>query len=97
MQSRLSRLGYRQASLRRDCLWGKKGETLHGHEFHYSRIEQMAPEVETLYQLEDGRAEGFKIGNTVGGYLHLHFGRSESAVSAFYHFIKQIQAERSSH
>ena len=97
MQSRLSRLGYRQAILKRDCLWGKKGETLHGHEFHYSRIEQMALEVETLYQLEDGRSEGFKIGNTVGGYLHLHFGRSESAVSAFYHFIKQIQAERSSH
>jgi cobyrinic acid a,c-diamide synthase len=96
MQSRLSRLGYRQAILKRDCLWGKKGEILHGHEFHYSRIVQMAPEVETLYQLEDGRSEGFRIGNTVGGYLHLHFGRAEPAVSAFYHFIKQIQEKKRS-
>jgi len=96
MQSRLSRLGYRQASLKKDCLWGEKGEILHGHEFHYSRIVRMAPEVETLYQLEDGRGEGFRIGNTVGGYLHLHFGRAETAVSALYQSIEQIQEKRNS-
>jgi len=96
MQSRLSRLGYRQASLKKDCLWGEKGEILHGHEFHYSRIVRMAPEVETLYQLEDGRGEGFRIGNTVGGYLHLHFGRTETAVSTLYQSIEQIQEKRNS-
>lgn len=96
MRSSLCRLGYRRASLKRDCLWGKKGEVLHGHEFHYSHLTRMAPEVETLYQLEDGRPEGFRIGNTVGGYLHLHFGRTEPAVSALYHTIQQIQAGRRS-
>ncbi|MEK6202093.1 MAG: cobyrinate a,c-diamide synthase, partial [Desulfobulbaceae bacterium] len=80
MQSRLSRLGYRQPRLAMDCLWGKKGEALHGHEFHYSVIERMGSDVETLYQLEDGRSEGFKVGNTVGGYIHLHFGQSEKNV-----------------
>lgn len=91
MQSRLSRLGYRQPRLNRDCLWGKKGEVLHGHEFHYSVIERMAPDVETIYQLEDGRREGFKVGNAVGGYIHLHFGQTEKNVDAFYDYILQMQ------
>jgi len=92
MRNRLSRLGYRRARLTRDCLWGKEGEMLHGHEFHYSVVERMPPEVETLYQLEDGRQEGFRVGNTVGGYIHLHFGRTERNVAAFYESIKQLRA-----
>lgn len=91
MQSRLSRLGYRQPRLAMDCLWGKKGEALHGHEFHYSAIERMGSGVETIYQLEDGRSEGFRVGNAVGGYIHLHFGRTEQNVDAFYNYILQIQ------
>jgi cobyrinic acid a,c-diamide synthase len=94
MQGRLSRLGYRQPKLRCDCLWGKKGEVLHGHEFHYSALEGMASDVETLYQLEDGRVEGYKVGNAVGGYLHLHFGQSEKNVAALYDFVKQAQDQR---
>jgi len=92
MRNRLSRLGYRRARLTRDCLWGKEGEMLHGHEFHYSVVERMAPEVETMYQLEDGRKEGFRINNTVGGYIHLHFGQTERNVAAFYNSIKRIRA-----
>lgn len=91
MRSRLARLGYRQARLRASCLWGEAGETLHGHEFHYSAIEYMAPEVETVYQLEDGRNEGFRIGNTVGGYLHLHFGQTPKNVIKFFHHVKEVQ------
>lgn len=94
MQGRLSRLGYRQPRLQSDCLWGRKGEVLHGHEFHYSVVERMAPEVETLYHLEDGRREGFKVGNTVGGYIHLHFGRTENNVAAFCNYINSIQGIR---
>lgn len=91
MQSRLSRLGYRQARLKHNCLWGNEGDLLHGHEFHYSVIERMAPEVETLYELEDGRAEGFRIANTLGGYVHLHFGRTQNNIGNFYNFIKEIR------
>jgi cobyrinic acid a,c-diamide synthase len=92
MRNRLSSLGYRQVRLTRDCLWGKEGEMLHGHEFHYSEVEWLVPEMETLYQLENGRTEGFRVGNTVGGYIHLHFGQTEHNVAAFYNSIKQIQA-----
>ncbi|WP_025031841.1 cobyrinate a,c-diamide synthase, partial [Nitratireductor aquibiodomus] len=31
-------LGYRQATLMSDCAIGSKGETIRGHEFHYSRL-----------------------------------------------------------
>ncbi len=54
-------------------------------------IERMGSDVETIYQLEDGRSEGFKVGNTVGGYIHLHFGQSEKNVDAFYKYIMQVQ------
>ena len=94
MQDRLSRLGYRRPRLLSNCLWGKKGDILYGHEFHYSVIERMDPEVETIYQLEDGRTEGFKVGNAVGGYIHLHFGQTEQNVIAFYDYIMQLQKQR---
>jgi len=94
MQNRLSRLGYRQPRLLSDCLWGKSGDRLHGHEFHYSTIEQMDSEVETIYQLEDGRREGYRIGNTVGGYMHLHFGQSEKNLAHLYKFIRATQKKR---
>ncbi len=94
MQDRLSRLGYRHPCLLSDCLWGMSGDRLHGHEFHYSTIEQMAPEVETLYQLESGKREGYRIGNTVGGYMHLHFGQSERNLAHFYNFIMATRKKR---
>lgn len=93
MRNRLSSLGYRRVRLTRDCLWGKAGETLHGHEFHYSEVEWLTTEVETLYQLEDGRPEGFTIGNTVAGYLHLHFGRSKHHVESCCNWIKNIRSK----
>ncbi len=88
MQNRLARLGYRQPRLRQNCLWGKKGEVLHGHEFHYSVIERMDAGVENLYQLADGRTEGYKVNNTTGGYIHLHFGQTEQNVDNFYNYIR---------
>ncbi len=94
MQNRLSRLGYCHPRLTSDCLWGKSGDRLHGHEFHYSTIEQMDADMETLYQLEDGRREGYRVGNTVGGYMHLHFGQSEENLAHLYKFIRATQKKR---
>lgn len=38
MRDKLSRLGYREVELIDNCLLGKKGTLLRGHEFHYSEI-----------------------------------------------------------
>jgi len=40
MRSKLSRLGYREIELNNDCILGKKGDKLRGHEFHYSEIKE---------------------------------------------------------
>jgi len=82
MGKRLSRLGYREATITAPCLFGDSGQ-LFGHEFHYSDIEEMPVTVNRVYRLPDGRQEGYQIRNTLGGYLHLHFGGTPSAAGHF--------------
>ena len=38
MCPRRKSLGYVEVTLTRDCLWGRAGDVLRGHEFHYSEI-----------------------------------------------------------
>lgn len=79
MEKQLRRLGYRQLEMQTDTLLGRKGSHCYGHEFHYSEIDEMPPEVERGYILDDGRAEGYLINNTLAGYVHLHWGRTPEA------------------
>lgn len=76
MQKRLRRLGYRQVELRRDTILGRQGTFCYGHEFHYSTVDEMPPEVQRGYILDDGRIEGYLVNNTLAGYVHLHWGRT---------------------
>ena len=62
---------------------GQASTVLHGHEFHYSTIEEVDPTVTTAFLLEDGRTEGYVRHNTLAGYLHLHWGRTPEAAAAF--------------
>jgi cobyrinic acid a,c-diamide synthase len=79
-------LGYREVILTDDCIVGKRGERLRGHEFHYSEIVP-GEETRTLstgYALRDqnGRdlsREGYMINNTLASYVHLHFGSNAAA------------------
>ncbi|MCB2184142.1 MAG: cobyrinate a,c-diamide synthase [Desulfobulbaceae bacterium] len=86
MKKRLSQLGYRQARVMQSSFWGPGGTVLRGHEFHYSDIEEMPPSIERMYHLDNGRREGYRKDNTLGGYLHLHFGSSREAVLSFIDF-----------
>jgi cobyrinic acid a,c-diamide synthase len=87
MKDRLNRLGYREATLIDDCMFGECGDRLFGHEFHYSTIQQIDPSISTIYELQDGRKEGYVIKNALGGYLHLHFGQSRKNVEFFHNFL----------
>lgn len=51
-------LGYREIKLQEDCMLGKKGNKLRGHEFHYSSIVQQtgSPESRRLSGVESDRA-----------------------------------------
>lgn len=83
MSKRLRSLGYREATLTGDSLWGGRGDILRGHEFHYSEIDTMPAEIDRVYELQDGRREGYQVRNTLGGYLHLHFGGTPGALTWF--------------
>jgi cobyrinic acid a,c-diamide synthase len=87
MNKRLRSLGYRQATLQRDCLLGNRGDTLHGHEFHYSEVvSQSSAEkrFDSLYLLDNNTHEGYIVGAALGSYVHLHFGGTGSAIDHIY-------------
>jgi cobyrinic acid a,c-diamide synthase len=82
MRPRLAHLGYREATITAHSILGTDG-TLFGHEFHYSEIEAMPAAIDRVFRLPDGRQEGYRINNTLAGYLHLHFGRTPEAARHF--------------
>lgn len=86
MNNRLYRLGYREVSLKRDCLIGKKQDSFRGHEFHYSEVIDGGHE-DHLYDSTDSDgnvvdAKGYVFKNTLSSYVHLHFGSNSSIVTA---------------
>lgn len=67
-------LGYRQATLMSDCAIGGKGETIRGHEFHYSRLVEPGSDA-PLAMLADGQGRdlgpsGARRGHVSGTYFH---------------------------
>ncbi len=94
------KLGYREVALKHDSILGKKGALLRGHEFHYSEIinsaearkcgsSEAAPEL--IYSLKDGSGkslpdEGYRVRNTLGSYMHIHFGSNHSTAKNFIKF-----------
>lgn len=90
MQPRLRSLGYRQAAVQRNCLLAPEGQTLYGHEFHYSTIGESPEAVERVYRLDNGQQEGFLRYNTLAGYVHLHWGRTPEVAGRFVQACRQL-------
>ncbi len=68
-------LGYRRAELSHDCILGRRGQIVAGHEFHYSAI--IAEKGNNLFAVWD--AEGTPLAS--GGL------RQENVTGSFFHFI----------
>lgn len=89
MSKSLQALGYREITLSRDTIIGKKGLTIRGHEFHYSTTaENPAGKIKTVYAVSKRAsstklAGGFQVHRTLGSYNHLHFGSCPEAADAF--------------
>jgi cobyrinic acid a,c-diamide synthase len=67
-------LGYRKAKLLAACVLGEPGETVSGHEFHYSSV--LAEEGEKLLSVTNADRErvpahGLRRGNVTGSFLHV--------------------------
>ena len=90
MSKRLRSLGYREITLKQDTIIGKKGDVIRGHEFHYSSLENPDKDIPNVYHVtsragQDISLKGFQVSNTLGSYLHIHFGSNEGCAK---HFVK---------
>jgi len=85
-------LGYVEVELTADSLWGQKNAKVRGHEFHYSELkgepDQLAS-IEKVYKLKRRRTgiadtEGFRKGNVLASYAHLHFASRPEMIQRFF-------------
>jgi cobyrinic acid a,c-diamide synthase len=72
-------LGYRVVRASSDNWLWRKGETIRGHEFHYSLWENRPANLPPAYELLPGefqpelQTEGACVNNLLASYVHLHF------------------------
>jgi cobyrinic acid a,c-diamide synthase len=97
MTEKLVQFGYVTVEFTEDCLLGCKGTVVRGHSFHYSRIASQG-DVKTSYHVQysiSGKEEmeGFRQGNVLASYIHLHF-RANPAVAG--NFVAAIRQARTS-
>ncbi len=97
MTRRLTAMGYRELIARRDCLLLKSGESLRGHEFHYSRMDCHWPRSEDIYTVRAGQrewSEGYAHGRLLATYIHVHFGSNPAVVHRWLDACRAYRRER---
>jgi len=78
-------LGYRTIrAMQSNCLLAA-GETVRGHEFHFSSMQDGTATVPSAYEVLDqpGRREGFVVHNVLASYIHIHMGSKASLAPRF--------------
>ncbi|MEM6530674.1 MAG: cobyrinate a,c-diamide synthase, partial [Chloroflexota bacterium] len=86
-------LGYREVTTTQDTVILPAGESVRGHEFHYSEWvgrdeSQPAPYTVHRRNSEDTWPEGIMRGNVLASYIHLHFGANPRIAP---HFVEQCR------
>lgn len=102
MLDRLKSLGYVEFTLSGDSLFGRAGDRLRGHEFHYSELlgdASIHDGWEDVYRGQRRRSpaimrEGFQRGRTLASYVHVHFASHPDAVE---HFVSTCISARKAH
>jgi len=97
MLDRLRSLGYVEVTLLQDSLFGRRGTSLRGHEFHYSELvdDPAASGLWTAAYLKSHRRalspepEGFQRGRVLASYVHTHFASRPGAAE---HFVSVCRA-----
>ena len=98
MEDRLKALGYREIITRMESILGPEGTKVRGHEFHYSRMQNMDTDFKCIYDMRDRKAishgkEGFTRQSILGSYVHLHWGSNPSVAGNFVDFCRRYGAE----
>jgi cobyrinic acid a,c-diamide synthase len=94
MTPRLKALGYREVATGRHTILGPKGIKIRGHEFHYSQVRGDHFHSDQIYEIRDrtgswARGEGYIRNNTLGSYVHLHWGSNRNVASNFVAFCRE--------
>lgn len=86
MLKRRKSLGYREVTIDGNCPFLEKGQTVRGHEFHYSSMSNDG-ETQKVYTVTDSSGErmqeGYLYKNTLASYVHLHFASNPKFVEGF--------------
>jgi cobyrinic acid a,c-diamide synthase len=95
MTDRLVQFGYVTVEFTEDCLLGRKGTVVRGHSFHHSRIVSQG-EVATNYHVQYSMSgkeelEGFRQGNVLASYIHVHFRANPAVAENFVAAIRQAR------
>lgn len=93
MLPRRRALGYREVTLSADSLLGPAGTMARGHEFHYSEME-LPEAISRCYRMTRRQGEvvgeeGYRTGNVLGSYVHLHFGSNPQLPKNFVEFCRK--------
>jgi cobyrinic acid a,c-diamide synthase len=96
MTGKLVQFGYATVEFTDDCLLGRKGTVVRGHSFHYSQIVSRG-DMTTSYHVQysiSGKEEleGFRRGNILASYLHLHFLANPAVAENFVAAIRCARA-----
>jgi cobyrinic acid a,c-diamide synthase len=95
MTEKLVQFGYVTIEFAEDCLLGRKGTIVRGHSFHYSKIASQG-DVATSYHVHYSMSgkeemEGFRLGNVLASYIHLHFRANPVVAENFVAAIRQAR------
>ena len=76
-------LGYRTVRALEDNPLLLRGQTVRGHEFHWSILCEDSKGMNAYEVAEVGSREGFHIGNTLASYIHLHMAARPGIAQRF--------------
>ncbi|WP_438449214.1 cobyrinate a,c-diamide synthase [Gorillibacterium sp. sgz5001074] len=82
MQSKLSSFGYREVTGLRDGVLLAEGDTIRGHEYHYSTLtpdSEIYPHAYDTKGLRGAGQDGYATDTLTAGYTHVHFASNPEA------------------
>lgn len=89
--------GYVELTTTVDAPWpitaGDPPQTVRGHEFHYSSLENLSPDVKFAYHVQrghgiDGERDGLVYRNVLASYAHLRSGAGTDWAAQFVAFVR---------
>lgn len=98
--------GYVRLQTTADAPWASTnnpaGQTIQGHEFHYSSVENLPVDARFAYQVQrgygiDGQHDGFVYRNVLACYAHLRSGAGSDWAQQFVRFVRKIKMSKQMH